>query len=65
MERKDMPVGFAMSLAMNPEAMRKFATLDDDKKRTIIEGTHSVNSREEMSRYVNTLATDNQPGTEA
>ncbi len=31
MERKDMPVGIAMSLAMKPEAMRKSATLDDDK----------------------------------
>lgn len=31
MERKDMPVGIAMSLTMNPEAMRKSATLDDDK----------------------------------
>ncbi len=31
MERKDMPVGVAMSLTINPEAMRKSATLDDDK----------------------------------
>lgn len=31
MERKDMPVGVAMSLTINPEAMRKSAILDDDK----------------------------------
>ena len=58
MEREEMPVGFAMALAQNPRAMEKFARLSEAKKQEIIEGTHSVNSRDEMHRYVNKLATD-------
>ena len=50
-----MPVGFAMALAQNPEAMQKFATLSEDKKQEIIAGTHSVKSKEEMHQYVNSL----------
>lgn len=55
MERNEMPVGFAMALAQNPEAMQKFATLSEDKKQEIIAGTHSVKSKEEMHQYVNSL----------
>ena len=65
MERSEMPVGFAMALAMNPEAMEKFALLDEDKKQEIIAGTHSVRSRDEMQRYVNGLVSNEQTDTKA
>jgi hypothetical protein len=65
MERSEMPVGFAMALAMNPEAMEKFALLDEDKKHEIIEGTHSVRSRDEMHRYVSGLVSNEQNGVRA
>ncbi len=55
MERNEMPVGFAMALAMNPKAMQKFATLSDEQKQEIITGTHTVKSRDEMHRYVDSL----------
>ncbi len=55
MRQDEMPVGFAMALAMNPDAMQKFAALSEEKKQQIIEGTHSLKSREEMHRYVNSL----------
>ncbi len=58
MKAEEMPVGFAMALAMNPDAMQKFATLSEDQKRAVIEGTHSVRSREEMHRYVASLVND-------
>ena len=58
MKKEEMPVGFAMALAMNPDAMQKFATLSEEQKRTVIEGTHSVRSREEMHRYINDLASN-------
>lgn len=61
----EMPVGFAMALAMNPDAMQKFAALSEDQKRMIIEGTHSVKSSDEMHRYVNDLVSDKQPDTKA
>ena len=55
MTKDEMPVGFAMALAMNPEAMQKFGTLSEEQKQQIIEGTHSVKSRDEMRRYVDSL----------
>lgn len=58
MERNEMPVGFAMALAMNPKAMQKFATLSEEKKQQIIAGIHSVRSRDEMHRYVNDIASN-------
>lgn len=52
MEKYEMPVGFGMALAMNPEAMEKFAALPESKKQEIIRGTHSVSSKSEMRQYV-------------
>lgn len=55
MKRDEMPVGFSMALAQNPEAMQKFAMLSEEKKKQIIDGTHSVKSKQEMHEYVNKL----------
>lgn len=55
MQRDEMPMGFSMALAQNPDAMQKFAMLSEDKKKQIIDGTHSVKSRQEMHEYVNKL----------
>jgi len=56
MEQNEMPMGFAMALAQNPDAMQKFASLSEDEKQKILDGTHSIQSRNEMHRYVNDLA---------
>lgn len=55
MEQYELPIGFSMALAQNPEAMQKFVMLSEDKKQEIIAGTHSVKSKEEMQQYVNRL----------
>ena len=57
MKHDEMPMGFSMALAQNPEAMQKFAMLSEDKKKQIIDGTHSVKSRQEMHEYVNRITT--------
>lgn len=46
-----------MALAQNPLALQKFAMLSEDKKRQIIDGTHYVNSKQEMHEYVNKITT--------
>lgn len=58
MTKDEMPIGFAMALAMNPEAMRKFAVLDEEQKKQIVEGTHAIKSRDEMHRYVASLVNE-------
>ena len=55
MTKDEMPVGFAMELAMNPEAMQKFGTLSKEQKQQIIAETHAVKSRDEMRHYVDSL----------
>ncbi len=55
MKRNEMPVGFSMALAQNPEAMQKFSMLSEEKKNEIINDTHSVKSSREMHEYVNKL----------
>jgi hypothetical protein len=57
MNNFEMPVGLGMALAMNPEAMQKFATLSEEKKWQIVSGTHAVESREDMRRYVENIIT--------
>ena len=55
MEKTEMPVGLGMALAMNPEAMQKFASLSEVKKQEIINGTHNVSSKSEMKQYVENI----------
>ena len=51
----EMPIGFSMALALNPEAMEKFAMINDAQKQQIIDGTHNIKSKQEMHEYVNNL----------
>ncbi len=60
MNKDGMPVGFTMALAMNPDAMQKFATLNEEKRQEIIAGTQAIKSKEEMRRYVDSLVDDNR-----
>jgi len=55
MKRSEMPIGFSMALMENPEAMKKFSMLSEEKKQTIVKGSHSVRSRSEMYRYVDEI----------
>ena len=51
----EMPVGLGMALAMNPEAMQKFASLTDQQKWQVVSGTHAVESKKEMKQYVENM----------
>ncbi len=52
---KDLPMGFGMALAQNPEAMNRFAALPEEQQRRIVDGTHAIHSKSEMKAYVNHL----------
>ncbi len=60
MKQDQMPVGFTMALAMNPDAMQKFASFNEEQKQKVIDGAHSVKSKEEMHRYVDSLVNGNR-----
>ena len=40
---------------MKRNEMQKFALLGEDKKKQIIDGTHSIRSKQEMHEYVNKI----------
>ena len=57
----ELPVGFAMALAMNEPAMKKFESLSLAEKESIVQQTHSVKSRQEMQKIVMQIAAGGVP----
>lgn len=55
MKQHEIPVGFGMALAMNPEAMDQFAQLSDHQKQELINAAHAVNSKNEMQQLVESI----------
>lgn len=51
----EIPLGLGMALAQNLEAMNRFATMPLSQQRIIIEGTHTIQSKQEMQDYVQSL----------
>lgn len=52
----EVPMGLGMALAQNTEAMAYFAGLSKEQQQAIIDGTHSIHSKEEMRAYVERLS---------
>ncbi len=56
MKNTDMPIGLGMALAQNPDAMKAFSEMPENRKAEVIKGTHMINSRGEMRQYVEKIA---------
>ena len=56
---QDLPMGFGMALAQNVRAMEVFSSLSPDAQRRVVDGTHAIQSKQEMAAYVESL-TQNQ-----
>ncbi len=52
----ELPLGFAMALAMNEPAMKNFESLSPEEKTALVRRTRGVKSRDEMRRFVDRLA---------
>ena len=57
----ELPVGFAMALAMNEPAMKKFESLFPAEKESIVQQTHGVKSRNEIQKFVMSIAAGGGP----
>ena len=55
-QSSELPMGFAMALAMQPTAMQHYATLPEGQKSEIIARAKSVQSKSEMQSLVNSLS---------
>lgn len=51
----ELPMGFAMALAMQPSAMQHYATLDAGQQSEILSRAKAVQSKSEMQSLVNSL----------
>ena len=51
----DIPMGLDMAFAKNRSAMDYFYSLPEASQMQIIEHTHTINSKEEMQAYVDSL----------
>ena len=55
MEQYVLPLGFGMALAQNEAAMKRFEALSEAEKQALIARTHTVSSKNEMRRLVDSL----------
>lgn len=52
----DMPIGLAMSLAEDEEAMRRFALLSEHERDQVVTKARLAGSRDDMLAIVHSLA---------
>lgn len=50
-----IPLGFAMALAQNPEALERFALLSKEEKKSLTERAKHADSKEEMQQIVDSI----------
>ncbi len=55
-EGGDMPIGFGLSLAANSKSMQVFARMTDEQKTAVVEQSRTIQSKEEMERFVDRLS---------
>jgi len=56
MEKSALPLGFGMALAQNEPAMKRFETMTESQKESVLQQAHLVSSRREMQQLVSRLA---------
>lgn len=54
----ELPLGFGMALAQNPEAMACFARLSPGERDAVLERSRRAQSRGQMQQIVNDLMPD-------
>lgn len=55
MLKEELPIRFAMSLAMDTEALEAFAHLSKKKKNSLIKESLKIENREDMDKFVNKI----------
>ena len=55
-DNDELPIGFTMELALHSDILNKFAHMDKARQEQIGNGARTVNSRDEMRNYVESIA---------
>ena len=56
MEQNELPLGFAFTLAQDPEAMKRFSQLSQEERFRLLQRAHSAESGGEMQALVEELS---------
>lgn len=51
----ELPMGFGMALAKDSEAMARFSSLTKAEQKMVVDGTHAIQSKQEMEQYVQSI----------
>ncbi len=54
-DNTELPIGFAMELAMHPDSLNRFAQLPQSERQAIIDKARNAQTREEMRLIVESI----------
>ncbi|WP_143321564.1 hypothetical protein [Clostridium sp. HBUAS56010] len=54
-DNNELPIGFTMELAQHSNILNRFSNLSDAQRNSIIEGARTIESRQEMRNYVQSM----------
>ena len=54
-DNEELPIGFTMELALHSDVLNRFARLPGREQKAVVEGARSIESRDEMRRYVESI----------
>lgn len=54
-DNQELPIGFTMELAQHSDLLNHFASLPKQEQNRLANGARTVNSRNEMRNYVETM----------
>lgn len=57
MNPRDLPLGFGMALAQNESAMKRFESMSESEKQSVIQRAKNVSSKSEMQAIVDGIGT--------
>lgn len=60
MQNGQLPLGLAMGLGMNTEAMNRFGSMSEAEKEDLIFKARDAKTKEEMERIINSLSEEAQ-----
>lgn len=52
---KEFPIGFGMTLAQNPEALKRFGILPEARQRELLNKARSARSKSDMADIINSI----------
>ena len=55
-DNDELPIGFTMELALHSDILNKFAHMDKARQEQVVNGARSVQSRDQMRNYVESIA---------